>query len=266
MAHLFRARSERRRGNVAALLSHVKEMESAWNEERNEKERVCNERERAWTQFFLEWNDKLYSREELYKEVDTENTQLLKENQRLKNQLRVYQGAEVVDLTGEEVILNHQTSWSKRTDSLKNVLVIEQHVEEVRQTIEDTDELEQNFEVMEKFQDIEQNIERDMDQPEDIENVEQNVEVIDLTFDEDDDITTPASSSFSYTASSTTSCTPFSSPSPSLCSTFFQNPSSHTSKRSRDEYSSDSEDLEDERPAKRAALDQEMTRHRFQHD
>jgi alpha-glucosidase (family GH31 glycosyl hydrolase) len=144
-------------------------------------------------------------------------------------------------------------------------MVIEQHVE-IRQIIEDTEVIEQNVEVIEKFQNTKQNIEQDIEQPEDIENVEQNVEVIDLTFDEDDDITTPASSSFSYTASSTTSCTPFSSPSPSLCSTFFQNPSSHTSKRSRDEYSSDSEDLDDERPAKRAALDQEMNRHRFPHD
>jgi pyridoxal biosynthesis lyase PdxS len=117
MAHLFRARSERRRGNVAALLNHVKEMESAWDQERNEKERVWNQERnemRAWTQLVLGWNDKLYAREELYKDVDTENTQLLKENQRLKNQLRVYQGAEVVDLAGEEVILNHQTTWSKR--------------------------------------------------------------------------------------------------------------------------------------------------------
>jgi hypothetical protein len=117
MAHLFRARSERRRGNVAALLNHVKEMESTWDQERNEKERFWNQERnemRAWTQLVLGWNDKLYAREELYKDVDTENTQLLKENQRLKNQLRVYQGAEVVDLTGEEVILNHQTTWSKR--------------------------------------------------------------------------------------------------------------------------------------------------------
>jgi hypothetical protein len=150
-------------------------------------------------------------------------------------------------------------------------MVIEQHVEDIRQIIEDAEEIEQNVEVIEKFQNIEQNLEQDIEQPEDIENVEQNVEqnveVIDLTSDEDDDITTPASSSFSYTASSTISCTPFSSPSsPSLSSTFFQNPSSHTSKRSRDEYCSDSEDLDDERPAKRAALDQEMIRHHFQHD
>jgi alpha-glucosidase (family GH31 glycosyl hydrolase) len=148
-------------------------------------------------------------------------------------------------------------------------MVIEQHVE-IRQIIEDTEVIEQNVEVIEKFQNTKQNIEQDIEQPEDIENVEQNVEVIDLTFDEDDDITTPASSSFSYTAPSTTFCTPFSTPSSSsLSSTSPQYPSpltSTASKRSRDEYSSDSEDPEDERPAKRAALDQEMTRHRFQHD